>query len=67
MEDRQTGERNKPVFLIDFNNSDNNSFIAINQFKVREHGKTTHIIPDIMLFINGFPIGIVECKSPAIS
>ena len=66
MDDQTTGSKNQTVRLVDFDKAKNNSFITINQFKVRELGKTTHIVPDIMLFLNGLPIGIVECKSPTV-
>ncbi|MCW1311769.1 MAG: type I restriction endonuclease subunit R, partial [Candidatus Parvarchaeota archaeon] len=66
-ENRQTGERNPTVKFIDFKNLNNNSFIAISQFKVNISGTEKYIIPDIVLFVNGLPIVVVECKSPAIS
>lgn len=51
------------VRFIDFANPENNDFLAISQFKVNIPGTEKHIIPDIVLFINGLPIGVVECKS----
>jgi type I restriction enzyme R subunit len=66
-ENRKTGERSETVRFIDFKNPGNNSFLAISQFKVTIPGTEKHIIPDIVLFINGLPIGVVECKSPYIS
>lgn len=66
-ENRQTGERSPTVKFIDFHNLDNNSFIAISQFKVNITGTEKHIIPDIVLFVNGLPLVVVECKSPTIS
>ena len=65
-ENRQTGEKSPTVRFIDFNNRDNNRFIAVCQFKVRIPGTEHHIIPDIVLFLNGLPVVIVECKSPKI-
>ena len=66
LDDEETGEKNKAVKLIDFWTIENNQFLAINQFKVREKwvGKVSHIYPDIVLFINGLPIWVIECKSP---
>ncbi|MGB8648872.1 MAG: HsdR family type I site-specific deoxyribonuclease [Anaerolineae bacterium] len=58
-----TGETRPTVRFIDFKTRANNSFLAIAQFKVRIPGAEHHIIPDIVLFINGLPIAIVECKS----
>ena len=61
-ENRKTGEKSPTVHLIDFKNPENNIFTAINQFKVRIPGKEKHIIPDIVLFINGIPMIVVEAK-----
>ncbi|HOK80498.1 MAG TPA: type I restriction endonuclease subunit R [bacterium] len=66
-ENRKTGERSPTVRYIDFQNPENNSFIAISQFKLNIPGTEKHIIPDIVLFVNGLPLVVVECKSPAIA
>jgi len=59
----QTGELSPTVRFIDFENVGNNIFTAISQFKVRVTGTDHHIIPDIVLFINGLPVVVVEAKS----
>jgi type I restriction enzyme R subunit len=61
-----TGEASPTVRYIDFKNRANNSFIAISQFKTRIPGTDHHIVPDIVLFVNGLPIAVVECKSSKI-
>lgn len=63
-----TGEKSPTVRYIDFRpgHLDNNDFTAICQFKVRIPGTEHHIVPDIVLFINGLPVGIIECKSPKV-
>jgi len=66
-ENRKTGEKSPTVRFIDFKNPENNSFIAISQFKVNIPGTEKHIIPDIVLFVNGLPLIVVECKSPTIT
>ena len=66
-ENRKTGEKSPTVKFIDFRNPENNSFIVISQFKVNIPGTEKHIIPDIVLFVNGLPLVVVECKSPATS
>jgi len=66
-ENRKTGERSPTVRFIDFKNPENNSFLAISQFKVNIPGTEKHIIPDIVLFVNGLPLVVIECKSPAIA
>ncbi len=58
-----TGEINPTVRLVDFKNYDKNSFIAINQFRLLTPGASrTGIIPDIVLFLNGLPVVVVEAK-----
>lgn len=58
-----TGEQNPTVRLIDFRNWDRNSFIAINQFRLLTPGASRQgIIPDIVLFLNGMPVVVVEAK-----
>jgi len=59
----QTGELSPTVRFIDFENIENNSFTAISQFKVVVTGTDHHIIPDMVLFVNGLPLVVVEAKS----
>ncbi len=66
-ENRKTGERSETVKFLDFKEPDKNSFIAISQFKVSIPGTENYVIPDIVLFINGLPLVVVECKSPSIA
>lgn len=63
------GGRSKTLHFIDWANPENNTFTAINQFKVDCPGGQAKgsIRPDITLFINGIPVVVVECKSPGIS
>ena len=65
-ENRQTGEKSPTVRFIDFKNRDNNRFIAVCQFEVRILGTEHHIIPDLVLFVNGLPVVLIECKSPKV-
>lgn len=65
-ENRKTGEKSPTVKFIDFKNRDHNRFIAVCQFKVRILGTEHHIIPDIVLFLNGLPVVVIECKSPKV-
>ena len=58
-----TGEADPVVRLIDFHSPENNQFHAINQFRVDTPGCVKgFIIPDIVLFVNGIPLVVVECK-----
>ncbi|GFE68999.1 type I restriction endonuclease subunit R [Chroococcus sp. FPU101] len=50
------------VWLIDFHNPDNNDWLALNQFTVIE-GKYNRR-PDVVIFINGLPIAVIELKNP---
>lgn len=65
-ENRKTGEKSPTVCFIDFERPSNNSFIAVCQFKVHILGTEHHIIPDIVLFLNGLPVAVIECKSPKV-
>ena len=58
-----TGEADPVVRLIDFHTPANNQFHAINQFRIDTPGGVRLcIIPDIVLFVNGIPLCVVECK-----
>ena len=58
-----TGEQDPTVRLVEYKNWDQNSFIAINQFRLLTPGASRQgIIPDIVLFLNGMPIVVVEAK-----
>ena len=59
------GGREQTVRYIDFEHPERNNFLAINQFRVDQPGGQGYIIPDIVLFVNGIPLVVVECKSPA--
>lgn len=62
-ENELTGEQNPEVILIDFDHPERNRFIAINQFRIDTPGKGKgHIRPDIVLFVNGLPLVVIECK-----
>ena len=49
--------------IIDFETPDNNDFLAVNQFTVAEGQHTRR--PDIVLFVNGVPLAVIELKNPA--
>jgi type I restriction enzyme R subunit len=58
-------EKSRSIKIIDFDNPENNDFLAMNQFRVNTPGTLRdYIVPDIVLFINGIPLVIVECKYP---
>ena len=49
------------VSLVDWDHVENNDFLVVNQLEVLEHGGSK--IPDIVVYINGFPLVVVELKS----
>ena len=49
--------------LVDFENPDNNDWVAVNQFTVEEGQHNRR--PDIVLFLNGLPVAVIELKNPA--
>ena len=51
------------VWLIDFQNPDANDWLAVNQFTVQGPHHTRR--PDVVLFINGLPLVVIELKNPA--
>ena len=55
--------RGDQVRVIDFDNPANNDWLAVNQFTVTENQNTRR--PDVVLFVNGLPLGIIELKNPA--
>jgi|SRR5665647_1481359 len=60
---RLTSEENPTVMLVDFEHTDCNSFIAINQFRVDTPTTAKlFIVPDIVCFVNGMPWIVIECK-----
>lgn len=59
----QGEERATLVYLIDYNKSENNTFYVVNQYTYIENGNNRR--PDIILFINGLPLVLMELKSPS--
>jgi len=58
-----TGESDPVVQLIDFAHPERNRFHAINQFRIDTPGCVKQcIIPDIVLFVNGIPLVVIEAK-----
>lgn len=55
------------VALIDFENPNNNIFRAVNQFTVEytNNGQVENRRPDVLLFVNGLPLCVIELKNPA--
>jgi len=61
-QDLGKGRKGQTVKIIDFDNPANNDFLCTNQFKIE--GANQSVIPDIICFVNGLPLAVIECKSP---
>ncbi len=59
------GGKDQTVRFIDFERPERNDFLVVNQFRVDAPGGQTFIVPDLVLFVNGIPLVVIECKSPA--
>jgi len=57
------GIKDELVWLFDFDDVNNNEFLAVNQFTVIEERNNRR--PDIILFVNGLPLVLIELKNPA--
>lgn len=55
-------QRGDLVWLVDFNNPENNEFLVINQYTIVENAHNKR--PDIILFVNGIPLVVMELKNP---
>lgn len=55
-------EKTRVVRLIDYDNPDNNDFLTVNQFTIKELDTKR---PDIVVFVNGLPMVVIELKSPS--
>lgn len=51
------------VWLVDFHNPENNDFVVLNQFTIIENHVNKR--PDVILFVNGLPLVVIELKNPA--
>lgn len=60
----QEGIRGEKVYVLDFENPENNEFLAINQFTIIEGNQNKR--PDILLFINGLPLVVLELKNAVV-
>lgn len=56
-------ERGDRIWLVDFEYPENNEFLVVNQFTVIENQANKR--PDVILFVNGLPLVVIELKNPA--
>ena len=72
-EDEYGGVRHDKVWLLDLDDLENNAWLAVNQFTVIEdrlsacgHAQAgRNRRPDVVVFVNGLPLGVIELKNPA--
>jgi type I restriction enzyme R subunit len=64
-QDLGTGQRGQTVRFIDFEKPANNEFVFTRQYRVV--GAKLTVVPDLVAFVNGIPLAIIECKSPTIN
>jgi type I restriction enzyme R subunit len=63
--DESGEETTKLLWLIDFENIQNNDWLAVNQYSVQVDADAGTRRPDIVLFLNGIPISVLELKNPS--
>lgn len=56
--------RGEKVWLVDFDNIENNDLVVTNQMNIYGETKNAHKIPDVVLYINGLPLAVIELKNP---
>ncbi|WP_044211491.1 type I restriction endonuclease subunit R [Flammeovirga sp. OC4] len=59
---KDPNKKKKDVKYIDFDNPENNDWVVARQMKYT--GLQKNSIPDIVVYVNGFPLAVIECKSP---
>jgi len=60
-------KRSFSIKLIDWENPKNNVFHVVEEFSVERENAKDHARPDIVLFVNGIPLAVIECKKSSIS
>ncbi|EYF02680.1 type I restriction endonuclease subunit R [Chondromyces apiculatus] len=63
-QDLGKGTQGQTVRFFDFEQPRNNDFVVTRQLRVK--GAQREVIPDIVLYVNGLPLVVIECKSPTI-
>ena len=63
-QDRGDGRKSHTVRFLDFDKPNRNEWIVTRQYRVL--GSKKHVIPDVVVFVNGLPLAVIECKSPTI-
>lgn len=65
---RDSGVRGDKAWLVDFDRPDNNDWLVVNQMTIIDGAGSsknrTHRRPDVVVFLNGMPVAVLELKSP---
>jgi type I restriction enzyme, R subunit len=63
-QDVGSGKKGQTVQFIDFEHPERNEFLVTRQYRVR--GAKKEIRADVVAFVNGLPLAVIECKSPTL-
>ena len=63
-QNRGDGYKSHTVKFLDFDKPSRDEWLVTSQYKVL--GSKKQVIPDIVVFVNGLPLAVIECKSPTI-
>ena len=63
-QDLRDGKKGRNIRFFDFDIPKNNEFLVTRQYKLQ--GVKTKIFPDLVVFVNGIPLVVIECKSPTL-
>jgi type I restriction enzyme R subunit len=63
-QDRGDGKKSHTVRFFDFDDPTRNEWLVTRQYRVA--GSKKQIVPDIVAFVNGLPLALIECKSPTL-
>jgi len=63
-QDRGEGKKSYDVRYVDFEHPGENDLVVTRQYRIKGAEKT--IVPDVVVFVNGIPLAVIECKSPTI-
>ena len=64
-QDLGKGKKHQTVRLIDFENIEANEFLVVEQLTIKT--AKANIRPDLVLYVNGLPLVVIECKSPMLN
>lgn len=63
-QDLGAGKKGQQLRFFDFENLKNNEFLVTRQYRVK--GSKKHVVVDIVCFVNGIPLALIECKNPTL-